>query len=186
MTRLINARGAQVLALALLALLAVTPARAQTEAVRDFYAGKRLTLIAFAHSSAPYWAAARERRLALPTCEDFSGQWFPPSCTCPHCLSARVFFTDVSGQGTVYSFVTFHRVYHPGIRGRRAICGRPHRARGRPAPSVQHCRCCAERCSLRNARRGHVRRLGRGGDPEVPATLTRTQVRSVPAWASSS
>lgn len=70
-----------------------------------------------APESAPYWAAARERRLALPTCEDCSGQWFPPSRTCPHCLSGRVSFTDVSGRGKVYSFVTFHRVYHPAFEG---------------------------------------------------------------------
>ncbi len=60
MTRLINARGAQALALALaLGLLAVTPARAQTEAVRDFYAGKRLTLITSASSGGGYDQYAR-------------------------------------------------------------------------------------------------------------------------------
>jgi uncharacterized OB-fold protein len=28
-----------------------------------------------------------------------------------------VTFADVSGRGKVYSFVTFHRVYHPGFEG---------------------------------------------------------------------
>ena len=70
-----------------------------------------------APESAPYWAAARERRLSLPKCEDCEGNWFPPSRTCPHCLPARVTFADVSGRGKVYSFVTFHRVYHPGFEG---------------------------------------------------------------------
>jgi uncharacterized OB-fold protein len=28
-----------------------------------------------------------------------------------------VSFTDVSGRGKVYSFVTFHRVYHPAFEG---------------------------------------------------------------------
>lgn len=70
-----------------------------------------------APESAPYWAAARERRLSLPKCEDCEGNWFPPSRTCPHCLSPHVTFADVSGRGKVYSFVTFHRVYHPAFEG---------------------------------------------------------------------
>ena len=70
-----------------------------------------------APESAPYWAAARERRLSIPKCEDCSGYWFPPSRTCPHCLSGNVTFSDVSGRGKVYSFVTFHRVYHPAFEG---------------------------------------------------------------------
>lgn len=68
-----------------------------------------------APESVPYWEAAREHRLALPKCEDCGHRWFPPSRTCPHCLSAQVAFADVSGRGNVYSFVTFHRVYHPAF-----------------------------------------------------------------------
>lgn len=70
-----------------------------------------------APESVPYWAAAREKRLSLPQCESCEQYWFPPSRTCPHCLSAQVHFSDVSGRGKVFSFVTFHRVYHPGFAG---------------------------------------------------------------------
>jgi len=68
-----------------------------------------------APESLPYWQAAKEHRLALPKCEDCSQFWFPPSRTCPHCLSTNVSFQNVSGRGKVFSFVTFHRVYRPAF-----------------------------------------------------------------------
>ena len=68
-----------------------------------------------APASLPYWQAAKEHRLALPKCEDCSQFWFPPSRTCPHCLSTNVSFQNVSGRGKVFSFVTFHRVYRPAF-----------------------------------------------------------------------
>ncbi|MDB5507956.1 MAG: hypothetical protein JWL93_425 [Hyphomicrobiales bacterium] len=68
-----------------------------------------------APESLPYWQAAREHRLTLPRCLSCERFWFPPSRTCPHCLSPELEFQDVSGRGKVYSFVTFHRVYHPAF-----------------------------------------------------------------------
>jgi hypothetical protein len=68
-----------------------------------------------APESLPYWQAAKEHRLALPKCEDCAQFWFPPSRTCPHCLSTNFSFQNVSGRGKVFSFVTFHRVYRPAF-----------------------------------------------------------------------
>ena len=68
-----------------------------------------------APESLPYWQAAREHRLALPKCEDCQKFWFPPSRTCPHCLSTKFSFENVSGKGKIFSFVTFHRVYRPAF-----------------------------------------------------------------------
>jgi uncharacterized OB-fold protein len=68
-----------------------------------------------APESLPYWQAAREHRLALPKCEDCQKSWFPPSRTCPHCLSTKFSFENVSGKGKIFSFVTFHRVYRPAF-----------------------------------------------------------------------
>lgn len=68
-----------------------------------------------APESLPYWQAARDHRLALPKCDDCNQYWFPPSRTCPHCLSTSFSFENVSGKGKVYSFVTFHRVYRPAF-----------------------------------------------------------------------
>ena len=70
-----------------------------------------------APESIPYWEAAKQHRLELPQCEACSGYWFPPSRTCPHCLSADVRWTQVSGRGKVFSFVIYDRVYHPAFEG---------------------------------------------------------------------
>jgi uncharacterized OB-fold protein len=68
-----------------------------------------------APESAPYWAAAAQHKFEIPHCNACGGFWFPPSASCPHCLSTDFAFTPVSGRGKVYSFVTFHRVYHPAF-----------------------------------------------------------------------
>ena len=68
-----------------------------------------------APESVPYWEAAKEHKLSLPRCNACGHYWFPPSASCPHCLSTDFAFTPVSGQGKVFSFVTFHRVYHPAF-----------------------------------------------------------------------
>ncbi|MDB5649890.1 MAG: hypothetical protein JWL62_1410 [Hyphomicrobiales bacterium] len=70
-----------------------------------------------APESLPYWKAAHEHRLSLPRCDDCERFWFPPSRSCPHCLSANFAFQDVSGRGKIFSFVTFHRVYNPAFEG---------------------------------------------------------------------
>jgi len=68
-----------------------------------------------APESVPYWKAAKEHKLELPRCNACSQFWFPPSQSCPHCLAADFAFVQVSGRGKVFSFVTFHRVYHPAF-----------------------------------------------------------------------
>jgi uncharacterized protein len=64
-----------------------------------------------------YWRAAREHRLELPRCKACGKMWFPPSQSCPHCNAADFTWTAVSGRGRIFSFVTYHRVYHPAFAG---------------------------------------------------------------------
>lgn len=70
-----------------------------------------------APESVPYWEAAKQHRLSLPRCNVCAKFWFPPSRSCPHCLAGDFTWEDVSGRGKVFSFVTFHRVYHPAFAG---------------------------------------------------------------------
>jgi uncharacterized OB-fold protein len=70
-----------------------------------------------APESVPFWEAARNHRLELPRCNACGKFWFPPSRSCPHCLASDFVWTPVSGRGTVFSFVVFHRVYHPAYEG---------------------------------------------------------------------
>jgi uncharacterized protein len=65
--------------------------------------------------SAPYWQAAREHRLEIQHCDGCGQFWFPPSQSCPHCLASDFTWTPVSGRGKIFSFVTYHRVYHPAF-----------------------------------------------------------------------
>lgn len=65
--------------------------------------------------SVPYWQAAREHRLVIQHCDACGRFWFPPSQSCPHCLASNFTWTPASGRGKVFSFVTYHRVYHPAF-----------------------------------------------------------------------
>jgi uncharacterized protein len=67
--------------------------------------------------SLPFWEAAKEKRLLLPYCNACARYWFPPSRRCPHCLSAEFDWREAKGEGRIYSFAVFHRVYHPAFEG---------------------------------------------------------------------
>jgi hypothetical protein len=65
--------------------------------------------------SLPYWEGAREKKLLLQHCRSCGEFWFPPSARCRHCLSHNFAWEEVSGQGRIYSFVVYHRHYHPAF-----------------------------------------------------------------------
>ena len=65
--------------------------------------------------SAPYWEAAKAHKLLLPRCDACGQFWFPPSQRCTHCLSAHFTWHEASSHGRIYSFVVYHRVYHPAF-----------------------------------------------------------------------
>jgi uncharacterized OB-fold protein len=65
--------------------------------------------------SEPFWSGARTHKLLLPRCNSCGRFWFPPSKRCTHCLSADFAWRESAGQGRIYSFVVFHRVYHPAF-----------------------------------------------------------------------
>ena len=67
--------------------------------------------------SLPFWEAAKTHRLLLPHCNSCGKFWFPPSRRCPHCLSSDFVWRESKGEGRIYSFVVYHRVYHPGFEG---------------------------------------------------------------------
>jgi uncharacterized OB-fold protein len=51
----------------------------------------------------------------MPRCNGCQRYWFPPSTHCPHCNAADFAWTPVSGRGKVFTYVVYHRVYHPGF-----------------------------------------------------------------------
>ena len=65
--------------------------------------------------SKPYWEGLRRHQLLMPRCNACHRYWFPPSTHCPHCSSADFTWTPLSGRGKVFTYVVYHRVYHPGF-----------------------------------------------------------------------
>jgi uncharacterized OB-fold protein len=61
----------------------------------------------------PFWAAVQERKLQMPRCDACGVVSFPPTVACKACGAQTFTWTELSGAGTVYSFVVYHRVYHP-------------------------------------------------------------------------
>jgi uncharacterized OB-fold protein len=65
--------------------------------------------------SGVFWDGAQEKRLMLPRCNACGQFWFPPSQRCRHCLSGDFDWAESKGEGRIYSFVVYHRVYHPAF-----------------------------------------------------------------------
>ena len=51
----------------------------------------------------------------MPRCDACGKYWFPPSLLCPHCNATKWTWTSTSGRGRIFSYVVYHRVYHPGF-----------------------------------------------------------------------
>jgi uncharacterized protein len=49
-------------------------------------------------------------------CQDCKHTFLPPAEYCPNCLSSRVDWTTLSGEGSVYSWVEYHRAYHEAFK----------------------------------------------------------------------
>lgn len=65
----------------------------------------------------PFWDACREGRLRLQQCGGCGHVRYPIAPVCPSCLSGDFAWAEVSGRGTVFSYIVFHQAYHPGFKG---------------------------------------------------------------------
>ena len=80
--------------------------------------------------------------------------------SCPHCLAADFAWTPVSGGGKVFSFVIFHRVYHPAFAQEVPYVVALVELEEGPRLLSQHRRRAARSGGLRDAGEGGVRRRG--------------------------
>jgi uncharacterized protein len=55
-------------------------------------------------TTAPFWTAAKERRLVVQRCDGCGVYRFPPDGGCPHCGSTQMTWTQVSGRAVLYSW----------------------------------------------------------------------------------
>ena len=63
----------------------------------------------------PFWAGVQERKLLMPRCDACGTIAFPPTVACGACAKQAFTWTPMSGNGSVYSFVVYHRIYHPAF-----------------------------------------------------------------------
>ena len=61
----------------------------------------------------PFWDGCRRGELLLQCCSHCSRLRYPASQVCPDCLGSEAQWQAMSGRGKVFSFVVFHRAYHP-------------------------------------------------------------------------
>ena len=65
----------------------------------------------------PFWANLREHKLTAQRCASCNKIFgYPPQSHCPHCLSSDYQWVPLSGKGTVYSHIAYHRAWHPAYQ----------------------------------------------------------------------
>ncbi len=57
----------------------------------------------------PFWQGCKEGKLTLPRCGDCNLLHYYPRAICPHCWSRSLTWEELSGKGTLYSYVISHR-----------------------------------------------------------------------------
>jgi uncharacterized OB-fold protein len=70
--------------------------------------------------TAPFWKAARENRLIAQRCPCCEAVQWPPKPNCTACLTelGEADWTEIARTGTVWSFLVYHRAFHPGFADR--------------------------------------------------------------------
>lgn len=63
----------------------------------------------------PFWEATRRGELRLQRCKDCRRVWYPAGTNCPTCLSTGFEWGQMSGRGTVWSFIVYHHCWHRGF-----------------------------------------------------------------------
>jgi hypothetical protein len=67
--------------------------------------------------TAPYWEAAREKRLVVQECQSCRQVWHPPLPRCPHCHAAHLGWRQVQGDGTIYTYTIVRHPTHYAFAG---------------------------------------------------------------------
>lgn len=65
--------------------------------------------------SKPFWDACREHRLMMQRDRETGKFWYPPGPVTPGTLSKDWEWTELSGYGTITSWVVFHQKYYAGF-----------------------------------------------------------------------
>jgi uncharacterized OB-fold protein len=61
--------------------------------------------------NAGFWEGSTVGELRLDHCRTCDHLWFPPTNSCPNCLSTDIDWKPVSGRGKVWSWIWMHQRY---------------------------------------------------------------------------
>ena len=63
----------------------------------------------------PFWDACRNHELRFQKCTECGHVRWPPSIICPLCYSNKTEWIRASVKGKVFSFVVYHKAFHPAF-----------------------------------------------------------------------
>ncbi|HJO02701.1 MAG TPA: OB-fold domain-containing protein [Acidobacteriota bacterium] len=61
----------------------------------------------------PFWDALREHQVRLQRCSECQTLIYYPRSHCTHCLSEKLAWEDIGGEGTLYTYTVARRPTHP-------------------------------------------------------------------------
>ena len=64
----------------------------------------------------PFWNGCSDHELRFQKCMECGYVRWPPSIICPLCYSNKTEWIRASGKGKVFSFVVYHKPYHPAFK----------------------------------------------------------------------
>ncbi|HSZ40855.1 MAG TPA: OB-fold domain-containing protein [Trebonia sp.] len=67
--------------------------------------------------TAPFWAAAAQRKLVVQKCAECGYLRWPPGPLCPECQAEGAAWTEVRASGSLWSIATYHRALDPAFAG---------------------------------------------------------------------
>ena len=63
-----------------------------------------------------FWEGCKEHKLEIQRCKKCGKLRWPAAFLCPDCLSSETEMQVMSGDGTLYSYVTFQKAFHPSVQ----------------------------------------------------------------------
>ena len=63
-----------------------------------------------------FWEGCKEHKLEIQRCKKCGKLRWPAAFLCPDCLSSEAEMQEMSGGGTLYSYVTFQKAFHSSVQ----------------------------------------------------------------------
>ena len=63
----------------------------------------------------PFWDGTEHHELRYQACPSCGHRWLPARTECPRCLATTATWEPSDGTGTLVSWVTYRRAYHPAF-----------------------------------------------------------------------